>query len=107
MDKPLRILVVEDEEAIRTSLADVLVYHGYDVDSAADGPNGLDKAEILPEAATWFSDLSEFVLPYDAVRSADDPEAGLTEFLQSTFAAAARLGNWDLEQYRRRHFPAT
>jgi two-component system response regulator RegX3 len=44
MDKPLRILVVEDEEAIRTGLTDVLVFHGYDVDSAADGPDGLDKA---------------------------------------------------------------
>jgi len=44
MDKPLRILIVEDEEAIRTGLADVLVFHGYDVDSAAEGLVGLDKA---------------------------------------------------------------
>ena len=40
----MRILVVEDEEAIRTGLIDVLVFHGYDVDSAATGPNGLEKA---------------------------------------------------------------
>lgn len=44
MNKQLRILVVEDEEAIRTGLIDVLVFHGYDVDSAATGPNGLEKA---------------------------------------------------------------
>jgi len=35
---------VEDEEAIREGLIDVLVFHGYDVDTAAEGPEGLDKA---------------------------------------------------------------
>jgi two-component system response regulator RegX3 len=40
----MQILVVEDEEAIRTGLVDVLVYHGYGVDSAATGPEGLGKA---------------------------------------------------------------
>jgi len=35
---------VEDEEAIRTGLIDVLVFHGYDADSAATGPDGLEKA---------------------------------------------------------------
>ncbi len=44
MDKLIRILVVEDEEPIRTGLVDVLVFHGYDVDSAMTGPEGLDKA---------------------------------------------------------------
>lgn len=38
-----RILIVEDEEAIRTGLIDVFVYHGYAVDSAAEGPQGLAK----------------------------------------------------------------
>ena len=44
MQRKIRLLVVEDEEAIRTGLMDVFVYHGYDVDFAADGPQGLDKA---------------------------------------------------------------
>lgn len=44
MSAKIRILVVEDEEAIRTGLMDVLVYHGYDVDYAADGVVGLEKA---------------------------------------------------------------
>jgi DNA-binding response OmpR family regulator len=44
MKKQIRILVVEDEEAIRTGLIDVLVFHGYEVDSAATGPVGLEKA---------------------------------------------------------------
>ena len=44
MNRRIRVLVVEDEEAIRTGLIDVLVYHGYEVDSAATGPEGLKKA---------------------------------------------------------------
>jgi len=40
----MKILVVEDEEAIRTGLIDVLVFHGYEVDSSATGPEGLSKA---------------------------------------------------------------
>ncbi len=44
MNRQIRILVVEDEEAIRTGLIDVLVFHGYEADSAATGPAGLEKA---------------------------------------------------------------
>lgn len=44
MKKPVRILVVEDEEAIRTGLIDVLVYHGYQVDAAVTGADGLRMA---------------------------------------------------------------
>jgi two-component system response regulator RegX3 len=44
METRIRILVVEDEEAIRTGLIDVLVFHGYEVDGAATGPEGLKKA---------------------------------------------------------------
>jgi two-component system response regulator RegX3 len=44
MQRKIRILIVEDETAIRTGLVDVFVYHGYEVDVAADGPQGLDKA---------------------------------------------------------------
>ena len=42
--KQPRILIIEDEAAIRAGLADALVYHGYVVDSAADGKEGLRKA---------------------------------------------------------------
>jgi DNA-binding response OmpR family regulator len=44
MNRQIRILIVEDEEAIRTGLIDVLVFHGYETDSAATGPEGLQKA---------------------------------------------------------------
>ena len=45
MGKPIQILVIEDEAAIREGLIDVLVFHGYTVDSAATGPEGLEKAQ--------------------------------------------------------------
>ena len=44
MAAKLRLLIVEDEEAIRRGLVDVFVFHGYDVEFAADGQEGLDKA---------------------------------------------------------------
>jgi two-component system response regulator RegX3 len=44
MQRKIRLLIVEDEEAIRAGLIDVFVYHGYDVDFAVDGTVGLDKA---------------------------------------------------------------
>lgn len=44
MTRKIRILVIEDEAAIRAGLIDVLVYHGYDVDEAEEGPAGLKKA---------------------------------------------------------------
>ena len=69
-------------------------------------PDGFDKAKVGPEGATWVGDLGEFVLPYDVVRRADDPDAALLEFLRTTFDAAATLGDWDLAAHRRRHFPS-
>jgi two-component system response regulator RegX3 len=44
MKPKVRILIVEDEAAIRNGLMDVFVFHGYQVDAAASGPEGLDKA---------------------------------------------------------------
>lgn len=44
MQRKIRILIIEDEIAIRTGLMDLLVFHGYDVESAAEGRDGLDKA---------------------------------------------------------------
>ena len=44
MNRKLRLLVIEDEAAIRNGLVDVFVYHGYEVDAAADGSDGLSRA---------------------------------------------------------------
>lgn len=58
-------------------------------------PNGFDKAKVKPDAARWDRGLGEFVLPYEAVRAADDPQATLMAFLCSTYQAAADLADWD------------
>ena len=42
MSRKARILIVEDEEAIRTGLVDVLIYHGYEPEAVTDGQRGLD-----------------------------------------------------------------
>ncbi|HLF98026.1 MAG TPA: response regulator transcription factor [Methylococcaceae bacterium] len=44
MNRKIRLLIVEDEPAIRTGLVDVFVYHGYEVEATADGRDGLQKA---------------------------------------------------------------
>ena len=49
----------------------------------------------LVSAGGWNGDWQEFILPYEEVRSATDPEALLSGFLQSTYDAAAELGDWD------------
>src|SRR5438067_519080 len=58
-------------------------------------PKGFADAHVRPLSARYDGTLHEFVLPYDDVRRADDPEATLLAFLQSTYAAAADLGAWD------------
>jgi len=58
-------------------------------------PAGYRGAPVQPEAAFWHADLSEFMLPYEAVQSASDPDAALMAFLVSTYEAAADLGEWD------------
>ena len=50
---------------------------------------------MRPAEARFDTGLSEFVLPYDAVRQAADPEAALLSFLSSTYAAAADRAGWD------------
>lgn len=58
-------------------------------------PEGFAQRTVRPEAATFNTELGEFLLPYDHVRQAADPEAVLMTFLQDTYAAAADLGEWD------------
>ena len=60
-------------------------------------PDGLKDADVEPDAAYWHDELSEFVLPYAYVRQADDPEAALLRFLETTYRAVATRGEWDSE----------
>jgi hypothetical protein len=57
---------------------------------------------VEPAAAYYSPDLFEFVLPYEAVRTADDPDAVLMAFFRSTYDAAADLGGWDRAALERR-----
>ncbi len=62
---------------------------------AAPEPEGLRGAAVRPPAAFYSTELSEFILPYEAVRAASSPETVLTAFLESTYDAAADLGGWN------------
>ena len=50
---------------------------------------------MAPKAAFFSEALGEFILPYEAVRTAAQPEQALLEFLQSTYEAAANAAKWD------------
>ena len=58
-------------------------------------PPGFAAASVAPAEARYDTALHEFVLPYDAVRCAADPDAPLLAFLQSTYVAAAERAGWD------------
>ena len=62
---------------------------------AYPAPEGFAAAKVKPDAAYFSKELGEFILPYDAVRTAAEPERALMEFLQSTYEAAANLAKWD------------
>jgi hypothetical protein len=57
-------------------------------------PQGFRTAQV-PEGATFDEALGEFVLPYETVRKAADPDALLLDFLQATYVAAADAAGWD------------
>ena len=58
-------------------------------------PQGYSAHAVRPAAAYYHPKAREFILPYEAVRTAPDPDAALLAFLQSTYEAAADLGRWD------------
>jgi hypothetical protein len=58
-------------------------------------PAGFRITRARPEAAFFSEALGEFILPYDAVRTAAAPEQALLDFLQSTYEAAANAAKWN------------
>jgi Family of unknown function (DUF5996) len=58
-------------------------------------PPGFASAAVGPREAFYSTDLHEFILPYDVIRTSADPDRVLLEFLQSTYVAAADLARWD------------
>jgi hypothetical protein len=58
-------------------------------------PTGFRATPVRPDAAFFSEALGEFILPYDAVRTATDPDGALLDFLESTYQAAAVAAKWD------------
>jgi len=58
-------------------------------------PPGYRDAPLSLAEARWDDGLSEFVLPYEVVRTAPDPDSLLIDFLQRTYEAAAASADWD------------
>jgi hypothetical protein len=68
---------------------------------AAPEPLGLKDERVRPDGAFYDRQLGEFLLMYDDVRKAESPTATLLEFCESTYEAAATLGNWDRRSLER------
>ncbi|MGH3244184.1 MAG: DUF5996 family protein [Spirillospora sp.] len=58
-------------------------------------PDGFADRPVGPSGAFYSRENGQFLLPYEAVRTADRPDEALLEFLQGTYEAAADLGGWD------------
>lgn len=66
-------------------------------------PPGFSNAPVKPSDAYFDNDMSEFILPYDAVRKSSSPDQMLLEFLESTYNAGALLNHWDSNYLRGKH----
>ncbi|HEY3785083.1 MAG TPA: DUF5996 family protein [Steroidobacteraceae bacterium] len=62
---------------------------------AYPAPPGFSERPVLPAGASYNPALGEFLLPYEVVRTASDPDGTLLAFLQSTYEAAAESAGWD------------
>jgi hypothetical protein len=67
------------------------VFYAY----GAPEPEGFKEAAVAPAAAYYHREMSEFVLPYEAMRTSADPDHALSQFIDSTYEAGATLGKWD------------
>ncbi len=74
------------------------IYYSY----AYPEPAGFADAKVEPVAASYSTQLHEFTLPYEAVRSADSPDEVLLSFAQGTYDAASILAGWDREMFEER-----
>jgi hypothetical protein len=62
---------------------------------AYPSPDGFASAPIDVDGATWSTTFGQWLLPYESVRSAADPDAAVLRFLESTYRATADLAHWD------------
>ena len=62
---------------------------------AYPAPGGFGSVSVEPTEAFFSAELGEFILPYEAIRDARDPDRRLMAFLETTYASAAKLAQWD------------
>ncbi len=62
---------------------------------AVPEPDGFDAAPGLPDGAYYHPELREYILPYDAVRTAVSPAAAIATFIDRTYSHGATLAGWD------------
>ena len=62
---------------------------------AVPEPPGFKEGRVRPAAAFYHSELGEFILPYEAVRTAASPDDDIRAFVESTYTLGADLGKWD------------
>ncbi|HEY2924754.1 MAG TPA: DUF5996 family protein [Candidatus Eisenbacteria bacterium] len=97
----------------RESYSHAVISHGFWLGSgavqepafyayAAPEPPGFKSAKVEPEAAFYSTEMSLFILLYEAARAADAPAAALTAFLNSTYDAGATLAQWNRVELERR-----
>ncbi len=72
---------------------------------AYPAPDGFAEAAMRPDAAKFNTDLGEFILTYDDVRSATSPRDAVLDFAQTTYEAAANLAQWDRPSLERQPEP--
>ena len=75
------------------------VFYAY----AVPEPAGFKEAAVQPAQSYYHRELGEFLLPYEAVRTAGDPDKMISEFIDTTYRQAGLLGGWDLASLDRRH----
>jgi hypothetical protein len=72
---------------------------------AVPEPAGFRDAAVQPDAAFYHQEMGEFVLPYEAVRTAPSPERAIQQFIDSTYERAAALAGWDRRTLERQSAP--
>ncbi|HMI90297.1 MAG TPA: DUF5996 family protein [Polyangiales bacterium] len=80
---------------------DQAVFYAY----AVPEPPGFRSAQLRPAEAGFSEQLGEYVLPYETVRRAPDPQAMLLDFMESSYLAAAERAGWDVAALRHRRMP--
>jgi hypothetical protein len=62
-------------------------------------PDGYRGADVRQDAALFSEEMGEYVLPYEAVRTAEDPDEMVLDFLESTYRAGAEAADWDIPDF--------